>query len=263
MFRGNYNKYLNYSMTSETVIHLLTPITTKGVRTLEDVTPLKRPGTKVTHSILRNGPPSIECEVDEALAAPGTIKEALEAERNGASAIIIDCMGDPGLKPAREAVSIPVLGPAETSMHVAAMLGQRFSIVTVLDSVKPMFMNSARIYGVHEKLASLRAIDIAVLDIHKNRAEVENCLAKAALAAVEKDGADVIILGCTGFLGCASVIKQYLAEAKYDVPVIDPIPLTFCIAEAMVRSGLSQSKKTYPIFQEKPFIGYDISRTDR
>ncbi|KAJ9607393.1 hypothetical protein H2200_008466 [Cladophialophora chaetospira] len=241
-------------------IHLLTPVVTEGLRTLDELDIFKSPGTQLTHSILRTGPPSIECEVDQALAVPGTIKQAIKAERNGASAVIIDCMGDPGLRPAREAVTIPVLGPAETSMHLAAMLGQKFCIVTVLESVRPMMMNNVRLYGVQEKLASIRVVDIPVLEIHQRGDEVQEALAGEALAAVEQDGADVIILGCTGFLGCADKIRKRLLVAKYDVPVIDPIPATFCMAEALVRSGLSHSKKAYPYFREKAFVGYEISR---
>src|SRR3546814_4706331 len=84
-------------------------------------------------------------------------------------AVIIDCMGDPGLKAAREVVSIPVLGPSETAMHLAAMLGHRFSIVTVLDSVVPMIDNLAKLYGMADKLASIRVIDIPVLDLESDR----------------------------------------------------------------------------------------------
>ena len=241
-------------------IHLLTPVVTAGLRTLDELEQLKKPGTQVTHSILQSGPPSIECEVDEALAVPSTIKRAIEAERNGANAIIIDCMGDPGLRPAREAVAIPVLGPAETSMHLAAMLGQRFCIVTVLESVRPIFVNNIRLYGVQEKLASIRVVDVPVLEIHRRVDEVQEALTAEALDPVEKDGADVIILGCTGFLGCADKIRRRLLAATYDVPVIDPIPATFCIAEALVRSGLSHSKRTYPYFREKAFTGYGITR---
>jgi allantoin racemase len=114
-------------------IHLLTPVVTTGLWNLDKLEQLKRPGTQITRSTLRTGPSSIECEVDEALAVPDIIKQAIEAESNGASAIVIDCMADPGMRPAREAVAIPVLGPAETSMHLAAMLGQRFCVVTVLE----------------------------------------------------------------------------------------------------------------------------------
>lgn len=211
-----------------------------------------------THSILDRGPPSIECEFDEALAVPDTIVRAIEAERAGADAIVIDCMGDPGLKPAREVVRIPVLGPAETSMHLAAMLGQRFSVVTVLSSVKPMLANLARLYGVDEKLASILVVDIPVLELERRLAEVQQRLAEMALHAVERDYADIVVLGCTGFLGCAAAMEQRLLASGHDVPVIDPIPATVCVAEAIAKSGLKHSKRTYPFPRPKHIAGFNI-----
>ncbi len=239
-------------------IHLITPVTTREIRNLDEIAHLASPTLSFTHSFLDRGPPSIECEYDEALAVPDTIVRAIEAERDGADAIIIDCMGDPGLKPAREAVRIPVLGPGETSMHLAAMLGQKFSIVTVLDSVRPMLVNAAKVYGVDEKLASVLVVNIPVLELEQRLGEVQQALAAKALDAVERDGADVIVLGCTGFLGCAAAIEKHLLSAGHDVPVIDPIPATVCVAEAIAKSGLRHSKRTYPVPRSKKIIGFDI-----
>lgn len=239
-------------------IHLITPVTTRGIRSLDEIAHLANDTLSFTHSLLDRGPPSIESEFDEALAVPDTIVRAIEAERAGANAIIIDCMGDPGLKPAREAVRVPVLGPAETSMHLAAMLGRKFSIVTVLNSVKPMLANLARIYGVSEKLASILVVDIPVLELADRFVEVQQALADAALVAVERDDADVIVLGCTGFLGCAEAIERRLASAGHEIPVIDPIPATVCIAEAIAKSGLRHSKRTYATPRQKDIVGFDM-----
>jgi allantoin racemase len=239
-------------------IHLITPVTTRGIRNLDEIAHLASPSLSFTHSLLDRGPPSIESEFDEALAVPDTLAKAIEAERACADAIIIDCMGDPGLKPAREVVRVPVLGPGETSMHLAAMLGQKFSVVTVLNSVKPMLANLARVYGVHEKLASILVVNIPVLELEQRFEEVQRGLAQQAQQAVERDGADVIVLGCTGFLGCAGAIEKHLLEAGHDVPVIDPIPATVCIAEAIIKSGLRHSKRTYSTPRSKNIIGFEI-----
>jgi allantoin racemase len=249
-------------MQAMATIHLITPVTTKGIRNLDEIAHLASESLSFTHSLLDRGPPSIESEFDEALAVPDTIVRAIEAERDGADAIIIDCMGDPGLKPAREVVRIPVLGPSETSMHLAAMLGQKFSVVTVLNSVKPMLANLARIYGVHEKLASILVVDIPVLELEQRFDEVQRGLAQCALQAVERDGADVIVLGCTGFLGCATAMEEHLLASGHDVPVIDPIPATVCVAEAIVKSGLRHSKRTYSYPRPKAIIGFDMPSTE-
>lgn len=239
-------------------IHIVTPITTEGARSLGDVAHLTHAGLTITHSILKAGPPSIESEYDEALAIPATIAEAIKAERSGADAVIIDCMADPGVKAAREMLSIPVLGPGETSMHLAAMLGQKFGYVTVLNSVKPMVRNLVRVCGVQEKLASIKVVDIPVLELEPRIGEAKQRLGACALEAVEEDDADVIVLGCTGFLGCASAIETCLAERGHKIPVIDPIPATVCIAEGIVRAGLTHSKHCFPQPRAKTIVGYDM-----
>lgn len=237
-------------------IHLITPIITEGIRTLDDVSPLMSDELSITQSLIKTGPASIESEFDEALSAPGTIAEAMKAERAGADAIIIDCMGDPGMKAVREVVSIPVLGPSETCMHLAAMLGHRFSVVTVLDSVVPMLENLAKIYGVSEKLASVRSIGVPVLELEAAPERVGDELAKASLAAVQEDGAHAIVLGCTGFLGCAEAITAALKAKGFELPVIDPIPTTVCMAAGVVRAGLAHSKRTYAPPRSKELAGY-------
>ncbi|MDI7276270.1 MAG: aspartate/glutamate racemase family protein, partial [Anaerolineae bacterium] len=88
------------------------------------------PGTEVSVVSLEWGTDAIEVRADDAWAAPGVLSRAIEAEREGIDAVIIGCMDDPGLHAAREAVRIPVVGPAEASMHLAAMLAHRFSIIT-------------------------------------------------------------------------------------------------------------------------------------
>lgn len=227
-------------------IHLITPVTTQGIRTLDELENLAEPGLEFGHSLLDQGPPSIESHTDEMLAVPGTLAKAIAAQAAGADAIIIDCMGDPGLQAVREVVSVPVLGPAETSMHLAAMLGHRFSIVTVLDSVKPLLANLALTYGVAGKLASIRAIGIPVLELVDRIEEVNAGLVREAVGAIENDDAHVIVLGCTGFLGCADQIARGLAERGIVAPVIDPIPATVCVAQALVKAKLRHSPITYP-----------------
>jgi allantoin racemase len=240
-------------------IRIITPITTRGVRTLDDVKPLERPDLKITHTEIDMGPPSIESEYDEAMSLPGTIEKAIEAEQEGAHAVIIDCMGDPGLKSCREVVSIPVLGPAETSMHLAAMLGQKFSVVTVLDSVVPMLNNLAKIYSVSEKLASVRVVNIPVLEIEQDLGRLNKELSEAALKAVAEDGAHAIVLGCTGFFGCAEAIHQHLLKKLgISIPVIDPIPATVMVAASLVDVGLSHSKKTYATPPQKTMVGFSM-----
>ena len=237
-------------------VRVVTPITTRGFRRSSDFDALRGPGLRIDMVEIENGPASIECELDEALAVPDTVARTVEAERDGAQAVVIDCMGDPGLRPARECVSIPVLGPCETAMHMAAMLGHGFAVVTVLERIRPMIENQARVYGVADKLASVRAVDIPVLDLEDDLDQVKEALTGQALLAVEQDRADAIIFGCTGMLGCAEAVRAGLLRAGVDVPVIDPVPTAVRVAVALIEAGLSHSKVTYAPPPPKPLAGY-------
>ncbi len=242
----------------KTIIQVITPIITRGVRQLDDLRELEHPDLELRHSLLDKGPASIESEFDEALSVPDTIAKAIQAQRDGAHAIVIDCMGDPGVDACREAVSVPVFGPCQTSMHMASLLAHSFGFITVLDRLRPLIDNLASKYGLTCKYASFQAVDIPVLEIGHDPDKLNDALTEKAMLAARQHGADALILGCTGFLGSAAAMRRGLLEAGLDVPVIDPLPLTVRLAETMILAGLSHSKHTWPPPTTKPIAGYEI-----
>jgi allantoin racemase len=242
----------------KSTIHVITPIVTAGFRSADDFKLCCRPDLEVTSSYLEIGPASIESEFDEALSVPDTIRRAVEAERAGAHAIVIDCMGDPGLAACREAVSIPVLGPCQTAAHTAAMLGHKFSFITVLDRLRPMIDHIISGYGLAGSYAAFESINIPVLDLFHDTDKLPVALADKARKTILQDHAGAIVLGCTGFLGLAGKIQHILAADGLHVPVIDPIPLTIRMADILVKSQLSHSKHVYPMPGEKVIAGYTL-----
>jgi allantoin racemase len=241
-------------------VRVVVPITTSGFRRPEDLKALEFPGVVVSHSQIDTGPGSIESEFESAVSVPGIIAKIIEAEREGADAVVIDCMGDPGLRPNREVVSIPVIGPAQTGMHVAAMLGHKFSVLTVLRRLRSTFENTAALTGLAGKLASVRSVDIPVLELEEDLSRTRAMLVEEAIKAVEQDGAEAILFGCTGLMGCADSVREGLLAHGIDVPVVDPIPNAVVVAAALARVGLSHSKLTYPMPPRKQLIGYPAIR---
>ena len=227
-------------------IQVVTPISTAGLRSLEDFHPHVAPGTEVSHVLLETGPATIESHVDEALAVPEVLRRVVAAERAGVDAVVIDCMGDPGLEAARELVSIPVLGPAQSAMHVAAMLGHSFSVLATQQAVVPMTTDLARRYGLAGKLASIRTVDLPVLEL-ENEERLRTAMTEQALRALREDGAHVLLLGCTGMSGWAPRLTAALADQGHPgIPVVDPVAAALRIAEALVGQGLRPSGRTYP-----------------
>ena len=212
-------------------------------------------GTEIEVVNLAKGPASVESHYDEAAATPDILSKVKEAEQEGFDAVIVDCFGDVGVKAAREITNIPVVGPGGTSMAFGAALGHRFSVITVLKNLVPMMSDAAKVLGVYEKLASVRYVDIPVLEL-ADKEKLKKALYQEMLNAIERDGAHVLALGCTGMSSVASDLSQMLKENGYDVPVIDPSAASLKFAEALVRMRIKQSKITYMEPPEKERTGF-------
>lgn len=205
---------------------------------------LAAPGTAVDTVDVPEGPLSIESAYEEYLAVPGTLRRVQEAEQTGYDGVIIGCFGDPGVDAARELVTIPVVGPAEASMLLAATLGHRFSIVTVLDSVVAPLRHLAARVGLASKLASVRAVEIPVLELARDRDRSIERMIAISRRAVQDDGADVLVLGCMsmGFLDAHGRIA-----AAVGTPVVNPVLAAVKLLEALIGAGLRHSKQAYPL----------------
>jgi allantoin racemase len=77
------------------------------------------------------GPHSIESHAEEAASVAPTLA-ALGRRAHLPDAIIVGCFSDPGLAALRELCDCTVIGPFEASFHLAAQLGPRVGIVTIL-----------------------------------------------------------------------------------------------------------------------------------
>lgn len=218
------------------------------------------PGTQISVTHLDYGPASVESELDEALCIPDFLRKAQQAEAEGYNAVISDCFGDPGVKPAREVLSIPVIGAAEASMHFAATLGHRFSVVTVLPNILPLIENLAALYGLERKLASVRSVNIPVLQL-ENRGRLIESLRKEMLEAIKEDDAHALVLGCTGMMGVAKELEKLLKKDGYEVPVVNPAAASLKFAEALVSMQLKQSRITYMTPPEKLRTGFPVAES--
>lgn len=239
-------------------IRIIVPVTTKEFvdATWPQYAAAARPDAEVSVVSLDRGPASLESDYEDALAVPDILAKVRAAEAEEMDVVIVDCMADPGLAPARELVSIPVAGPAQTAMHLAAILAHRFSVLTVLERDIPLIDRLARLYGLEGNLASARPVNIPVLELDRDRERLMEALVEQSVRAVVEDGAHIIVFGCTGMKGLAQQLGKTLAERGYTVPVIDPSLAALKLADGLVDMGLSHSKRTYPPPPSKEVVGY-------
>jgi allantoin racemase len=206
--------------------------------------------TQVHLESITFGTVSNESFLDEAMNSPSVIKIARAAEQNGYDGVFIECMLDLGLEAVREVVDIPVVGPGRTAFLCAADLADNFSIITELEHTNVSFLHLLRKLGLESKLASIRSIEMPVLEL-TNRDKLLKAAMEAARKAITEDGAHCLVLGCTRMVGVESEMRKRLADEGYSIPLIYGVPLALHYLETLAALGLAQSKRTYRTPPEK------------
>jgi len=91
----------------------------------------------------------------------------------------------------------------------------------------------ARKLGIESRLASAIGINVPVLVLEKDLEETAAQIVKAAKQAIKTDGAEAIVLGCTGMTAVAQNVREQLS-----VPLVEPAATTLKMAELLVKLGL-------------------------
>lgn len=202
------------------------------------------PGTDLDLVTIIGGTAAIASRSEVARAVPAILDQVLDAAENGADGVFIACSGDPAVDAAREIVDIPVVGGFQPALLTALAFGERISVLSVLPNVVPIFRDLVRREGLDRRCQSVRVIDAPVLSLQDHTTLV-NLLHAQASRAVADGEADVIVLGCTGFLGTAAALQARLAADGVFVPVVDPTGAALLWLESAVRLGLRPSRTTY------------------
>jgi allantoin racemase len=183
-------------------------------------------------------------QYDLVLADLGMLEAGLTAQERGYDAVCIDTMSDSGVAALRSALDIPVIGPGRASMLMAMLLGNRFSVVTMWQHWIHLYEKTIRDLGFDKQCASIRSIDVRPDNmglLGGKEEEIFPLLEATARVCIEADGADVILLGSTTM----HQAHGYLAE-RLPVPVINPGPLSYKLAETLLGLGLSHSRAAWP-----------------
>jgi allantoin racemase len=179
-----------------------------------------------------------------ALASPAILAEVEKAAASGSDGVFIACAGDPAVHAAREVADVPVTGGFQPAVLTALSLGHQVGVVTVLPGVVPIVRELIRHEGLGERCRSVRVIGTAEISL-EDREGLLGLLHAQASAAVAGGEADVIVLGCTGFVGMAAALQDRLAAGGAFVPVVDPTGAALLWLESAVRLGVRPSRTTY------------------
>ncbi|MFE0753682.1 aspartate/glutamate racemase family protein [Inquilinus sp. NPDC058860] len=156
---------------------------------------------------------------EAALAASADQVVAIGTRAAGAAGMIVAAFGDPGLDTLRGSVTVPVVGLCEAGMLEAAAGGRRFGVATTTPGLAAAIDAKARALGLGPLYTGIRLTpgDPAALVADPQR--LEQALADAVVLAIERDGAEAVVIG-GGPLGRAAGAL----ERRFAVPVIGPVP---------------------------------------
>jgi allantoin racemase len=233
-------------------IRVINPNTTASMTALIEVNARARIGPGTTHDAVTStkGPASIESHYDEALAVPGLLAAVADGERAGVGGYVVACFGDPGLDAAREIAAGPVVGIAEAAMHAATLVGRGFSVVTTLGRTRGRAHELAARYTAAGACRGVHACDIPVLGLEGDPG-VLGRVVELARDALERDGSDVIVLGCAGMADLCEA-----ATAALGVPVIDGVAAATVLVQGLLTLGLATAKRgEYAPPPAKPYSG--------
>lgn len=156
------------------------------------------------------------------------------AEGSAPDAVMLACFGDPGLAALRELSPTPVVGMAEASILAAATLGGRSALLTGGARWVPMLTEYAAALGFGDRVV-VRGLALTGDAIAADPDAALPALAAEARAAVERDGAEVVVLGGAGLAGLA----ERLADAV-PVPLLDSLACTVRAAIALARGSAAK-----------------------
>ncbi|SMG59095.1 aspartate/glutamate racemase family protein [Paraburkholderia susongensis] len=193
-------------------------------------------GPQIHCVTLADGPAGIQTQRDvDAVVTPlctQIARSERDAEERGgtAAAFVIACFSDPGLYSARESTDRPVLGIAECGVLTAMTLGQKFGVVSILQASIGRHWRYFASMGVTGRLAGDIAIGLSVAEL----ADQQRTFARLCAVGEElrdRQGADVLVLGCAGMAAYRAALAEHLG-----MPVVDPTQAA--VAMAMGQAAL-------------------------
>ena len=190
-------------------------------------------GTPIRCLTLAEGPPGIESQAQADLTIAPMLR--LAAAQKDAAGFVVACFGDPGLHALRDRTALPVTGIQEAAVTTALTLGQRFGVIAILPASIPRHLRAFGAMGVMDRLAGDRALGLGVADL----ADPDRCLSAmvdTGRALRDRDGADVLIMGCAGMAAYRPVI-----EAETGLPVVEPCQAG--VAQALTQIALGFTRR--------------------
>jgi Asp/Glu/hydantoin racemase len=192
------------------------------------------------------------------------VKAACESGKY--NAVVLLGGGEPGFLESREIgrrYGLPVTACAFSQMHIASMLGNKFSVIDLAESHNMFYYNIIVQHRMTDRCASIRNInyplprpphsdDAGRIGREQQQAlrgepsDMVDAAVREAVAAIEEDGAEVITFGCSATFWLRPYVGKRLHEMGWEIPVLEGYSCAIELAKLMVNLGVDASGLTFP-----------------
>ena len=181
------------------------------------------------------------------------------------NAIVLLGGGEPGYMESREIArkyGIPVTSCAFSQMHIATMLGNKFSVIDFTESHNMFYYDLVVRHRFADRCASIRNINYHharpgyptedTIDKERDKAlkgepsEAVERAVREAVAAIEEDGAEVITFGCSDVFWLKTFLQKRLNDMGWEVPVLEGYGCAIALAKLYVDLGVDASGLNFP-----------------
>ncbi|WP_411818845.1 aspartate/glutamate racemase family protein [Hyphococcus sp. DH-69] len=199
--------------------------------------------TKIDFVCAAKGGATLDSIYEGVIADAFCLEAGARSEDEGYDAVCVNSMSDSGVAALRSRLSIPVVGTAQATYHLASQLGKKFSILSMWDRWQWLYEKVLQEQGLLDRLASIRSIgvrpDTAALLAGKEDSVFPELL-RAAELAVEVDGADLLVLGSTTMHQSHTFLSENLS-----VPVLNPGLVGFATCTMLINLNAAHSKRSF------------------
>jgi Asp/Glu/hydantoin racemase len=200
-------------------------------------------------------------EESRANMSAGLIRKAKEYSEAGKHDAIVFTGGtDPAFAASRLAAKIPVTASLHAALHVASLIGERCSFVSLTASSGK---HCAEAYGLGHKLATARYVNYSTTQVYRlllkykdnwekrfqdgEIKKVLDDLTAQCLAAIEKDRVDCLVISVEPVEALEEELRRRLNAAGYDeIPLVSGFSAALEMAKVMVNMKMVQAPRAYP-----------------
>ncbi len=183
---------------------------------------------RITCGYIPTAPVGIESDAHVEEVVPMVLDHV---QHCSADAVVVACFSDPGVEAARNLVSVPVIGIAEAAYYAALLLGRRFGVISLSPTSISRHARHIEKLEIVRRLAGDRPVNMSVSEA-STEGGITRAVIETGTVLRDRDGADVVILGCAG-MG----MQRGRLQTVLGVPVVDPVQAAVATAAAQLDMG--------------------------